>query len=72
MEGEAEADQVNAFLKGLGNVPFDHQLQMWGALRKLEGIKKLSEGTSQMYFTPNDVNLSIEGITGSTKGGSRR
>lgn len=34
MEGEAEADQVNAFLKGLGNVPFDHQLQMWGADRK--------------------------------------
>lgn len=60
MEGEAEADQINAFLKGISNVPFEHQMTMWATLRKLDGIYTLAEGNSQMYFTPNDINLSIE------------
>lgn len=75
MTGEAEADQVTAFLKGVGkaDVPFDTQFEMWQGLRKLEGIKTLSTTNSQMYFTPNDVNLSIETLTvppkKSSKGG---
>jgi len=64
MEGEAEADEIKAFLKGLDqSIPMEVQMQMWNALRKLQGIELVSKGNSQMYFTPNDVNLSIEGIS---------
>lgn len=72
MEGEAEADQVTAFLKGLGSVPFDQQVQMWATLRKLDGIKKLAMSNSQMYFTPNDVNLSIETLHAPSNVGGKK
>jgi len=74
MEGEAEADHIKAFLKGLGSVsvPFDTQLTMWQSLRKLDGISKLAGGNSHMYFTPSDVNLSIETLTSDEGGGRNR
>jgi len=65
MEGEAEADQIKAFLKGLNNatVSMDTQIAMWNSLKRLDGIQLVSQGNSQMYFTPNDINLSIEQLS---------
>jgi len=65
MEGEAEADQIKAFLKGLNNatVSMDVQIAMWNSLKRLDGIQLVSKGNSQMYFTPNDINLSIEQLS---------
>jgi len=64
MDGEGQADRIRAFLKGLeGAVGFETQYQMWQSLRKLDGLKSLSTGAGQMYFTPSDVNLSIETLS---------
>jgi len=65
MEGEARSDNVRAFLKGLegASVPFSTQFDMWESLKKVEAIKKLSQTGAQMYFTPKDLNLSMESST---------
>lgn len=65
IEGEGEADQIKAFLKRLDthNVPFDTQMQMWQTLRKMDSINSVAHSNSTLYFTPNDVNLSIETIS---------
>lgn len=60
--GEAQADHIKAFFKGLDGqqVPFNVQMEMWESIKRIESIKKLANTGSQMYFTPNDINLSIE------------
>eukprot|EP00028_Trichosphaerium_sp_Am-I-7-wt_P010137 CAMPEP_0168537786 /NCGR_PEP_ID=MMETSP0405-20121227/20620_1 /TAXON_ID=498012 /ORGANISM="Trichosphaerium sp, Strain Am-I-7 wt" /LENGTH=595 /DNA_ID=CAMNT_0008566585 /DNA_START=52 /DNA_END=1839 /DNA_ORIENTATION=- len=60
MEGEAEADQIKNYLDGLEGIDMETKLQMWNTLRKLDSLSTLSKGNSNMYFTPSDVNLSIE------------
>jgi regulator of protease activity HflC (stomatin/prohibitin superfamily) len=61
MEGEAEAVRVQAFFDGLGSglSPAD-KVALFNTLRKQEAIEALSTGTAQLYFTPADVDLSIE------------
>lgn len=65
IEGEGQADQIKAFLKRLDShsIPFDTQLQMWQTLRKVDSIRSVASSNSTLYFTPNDVNLSIETIS---------
>jgi hypothetical protein len=50
MEGEAQADMIKSFLKGLetANVPFEIQVSMWQTLQKMESVDGLSEGNSQL------------------------
>jgi hypothetical protein len=61
MRGEAEADRVHAFLTGLGeDMALTDKIALFNTLRKQEALKNLSQGTAQLYFTPDDVNLSIE------------
>ncbi len=61
MAGEAEAMRVRAFLDRLGkDVPLEDKLTIFNTLRKQEMLDKLSEGTAQLYFTPAEVDLSIE------------
>jgi hypothetical protein len=61
MEGEAEAVRVKAFFEGLGNQvsPADG-IAIFNTLRKQDMLEKLSQGSAQLYFTPADVDLSIE------------
>jgi regulator of protease activity HflC (stomatin/prohibitin superfamily) len=61
MEGEAEAERVQAFFDGLDSAlsPAD-KVALFNTLRKQEAIEALSTGTAQLYFTPADVDLSIE------------
>jgi hypothetical protein len=61
MEGEGEAGRVQAFFDGLngGLSPAD-KVALFNTLRKQEAIQALSAGTAQLYFTPADVDLTIE------------
>ncbi len=59
--GEAEATRIAAFMTGLGNVISDvDKIAIYNLLRKGEVLHDLSLGSAQLYFTPADVNLSIE------------
>jgi hypothetical protein len=61
MAGEAEAERTRAFLAGLGDgVSSEDGLVLFRLLRKQEIMQALSQGTAQLYFTPSDVDLSIE------------
>merc|ERR1712050_331301 len=60
--GMAEADRVATFLAGLEErVPkLEDRIKMWQVLRKTEALSVISKGGANLYFTPNDVDLSIE------------
>lgn len=61
MEGEAEALKVKAFFEGLGErISSTDRISIFNTLRKHEALETLSKGTAQLYFTPKDVDLSIE------------
>merc|ERR1712217_797017 len=65
--GLSEADKVSAFLNGLTEtVPkLEERMSMWQTLRKTDALSVIASGGASLYYTPNDVNLSIE-----TKGSS--
>jgi len=60
--GSAESERVATFLKGLeSEVPIlEDRIKMWQVLRKTEALSVVSSGGANLYFTPNDVDLSIE------------
>jgi len=60
--GRAEANRVGAFLDGLAaQVPqLECRISIWETLRKNEALNSISQGGASLYYTPNDVNLSIE------------
>lgn len=61
MEGAAEAVKVRAFFEGLGDpISLADKVSIFNTLRKQDMLEKLSKGTAQLYFTPTDVDLSIE------------
>jgi len=59
--GEAEAERVAAFVKKLEeHVPsLEDRIGIWQTLRKNDALSVVSEGGASLYYTPNDVNLSI-------------
>jgi len=59
--GSAEAARIRAFMKGLDKtVPgAAERANMWQVLRKTEALEVVSKSGSKLYFTPNDVDLSI-------------
>jgi len=60
--GSSESERVATFLKGLeSQVPLlEDRIKMWQVLRKTEALSVVSNGGANLYFTPNDVDLSIE------------
>lgn len=60
--GQAEADRVAAFMSGLADeVPkLEDRVAMWQTLRKTEALSVVSNGGASLFYTPNDVNLSID------------
>lgn len=60
--GEAEAERVRAFLSATeGAVPsLSDRIRLWQTLRKQDALEAVSSGPARLYFTPHDVNLSIE------------
>jgi len=69
--GIAEASRVSSFIRGLqDDVPsLQHRMDMWQTLRKTEALSVVSRGGASLYFTPSDVNLSIETGSGRRRGG---
>ena len=61
-DGEAEAERVKAFLTQTeASVPaLDARMRLWNVLRKQDALQAVSSGPARLYFTPNDVNLTIE------------
>jgi len=59
--GAAEADRCSAFMQGLvDEVPkLEDRMTMWQVLRKQDALSVVSEGGGNLYYTPNDVDLSI-------------
>merc|ERR1719436_886650 len=62
VNGSAESDKIAAFIAGLEKeVPNLHdRIAMWQTLRKTDALSAVSQGGASLYYTPNDVNLSIE------------
>jgi len=62
VSGAAEAERCSSFLQGLeGSVPkLEDRMQMWQVLRKTDALSVVSQGGASLYYTPNDVNLSIK------------
>merc|ERR1719230_1660185 len=60
--GEAEAERVKAFLATTEErVPsLDARVALWNTLRKQDALQAVSSGPARLFFTPNDVNLTIE------------
>jgi hypothetical protein len=59
--GCAEAERVAAFVRGLAEpVPsLEERIDLWKVLRQTDALSVVSEGGAQLYYTPNDVDLSI-------------
>jgi len=66
VSGAAEAERVAAFVKRLENeVPkLEDRISMWQVLRKNDALTVVSQGGANLYYTPNDVNLSIKTDSG--------
>jgi len=62
VRGQGEAEMVAAFLKGLtSDLPkLEDRLTAWQTLRKTDALSVVSQGGASLYYTPSDVNLSIE------------
>lgn len=58
--GLAEAEKVKTFFDHLKELSPELRLQVYQLLRKQDALAELSQGQAQLYFTPADVNLSIE------------
>jgi len=59
MEGEAEADQLRMFFEGLEGIPNETKFLFWSTLRKLDALRSVTQGKSTIYYTPDDIDLSI-------------
>jgi len=59
MEGKTEGIRVKSFLDSLGDLPMEQRLDVFNTLAKKETLAELAKGTSQLYFTPSDVDLTI-------------
>merc|ERR1712038_1651803 len=64
MEGMAEAEKVRSFLQemneGFPDMSPEMQISLWKTLRKEDALRAISTSKANLYFTPKDVNLSIE------------
>lgn len=63
MEGLAEAEKVKSFLHHFTDhdgIDEQSKIDLWKTLRKEDALRAVSKGNASLYFTPKDVNLSIE------------
>ena len=54
------AARVSALLAVCAVPALDARVGLWSVLRKNDALEAVSSGPARLYFTPNDVNLSIE------------
>ena len=64
MEGMVEAERVISFLDEIGkafpNMDDGTKISLWNTLRKEDALKAVATSNAKLYFTPAEVNLSIE------------
>jgi hypothetical protein len=62
MEGLSEAERVRSFFDAIEDkVPdLEMRVALWNVLRKHDALQAVSSGGAQLWYTPSDVNLSIE------------
>merc|ERR550539_1227328 len=64
MEGLSEAEKVKTFIAELSeefpDMDMNSKINLWKTLRKEDALKAISGGNANLYFSPSDVNLSIE------------
>lgn len=62
IKGRSEAMRIAAFMDGLKSsvTKTEDRADMWQVLRKIEAFDEVSKSNSTLYFTPKDVDLSIE------------
>merc|ERR1712232_1014771 len=62
VRGKAEAEQVAAFLHGVAEeIPkLEDRIAAWQTLRRTDALDVVSKGGAALYYTPSDVNLSID------------
>merc|ERR550539_1848106 len=64
MEGLSEAEKVKTFIAELSEefpyMDMNSKINLWKTLRKEDALKAISGGNANLYFSPSDVNLSIE------------
>merc|ERR1712110_78426 len=62
VSGLAEAERVASFIQGVEkHVPaLQDRIAMWQVLRKTDALEVVSSGGANIYYTPNDVDLSIK------------
>jgi hypothetical protein len=58
--GAAEAARAAALLTGLGDFSAEDKLAVFFTLRKQDMLSQLSKGNAQLFFTPDQANISIE------------
>eukprot|EP00040_Diaphanoeca_grandis_P023938 m.130906 g.130906 ORF g.130906 m.130906 type:complete len:685 (+) comp29510_c0_seq1:158-2212(+) len=65
VKGEAEAAEVASFIQGLETEVPDlaQRVAMWNVLRKEDALAVIAKGNTSLYYTPNDVDLSIHANT---------
>jgi len=72
MEGLAEAEKVTSFLqeieKEIPSMDTQTAITLWQTLRKEDALRAVSSSKANLYFTPSDVNLSIENHEHNRKG----
>jgi len=62
MEGKAEGTKLRSFMESLGKeLTIEQKMDVFHTLRKRDILSELSKGTSTLYFTPSDVDISIDG-----------
>merc|ERR1712165_58422 len=64
IRGDIEAEKVRSFLQemneGFPDMSPEMQISLWKTLRKEDALRAISTSKANLYFTPKDVNLSIE------------
>merc|ERR1711916_157322 len=60
IDGEAEAERVSAFIKGLDSVCSAEQaIKIFNELRKAEVMTELANSDAHLYFTPAECDLRL-------------
>jgi len=72
--GNAEANRIAAFLASLEpKVPdLEKRVEMWQTLRKTDALSAVAQGGATLYYTPKDVDLSIEARNTTTSRSAQR
>jgi hypothetical protein len=62
VNGRAEAARISAFVAGLNEsgLKLDEKVALWQVLRKNDALSVVSQGGASLYYTPSDVDLSID------------